>query len=328
MSSTLKPSLMAGVALLCLGSALTHSQAAETILYSTDFSNFEVGDDKLAGNDGWMATNEDQAVHGTIADVFGNGNVGGTLGFEIPLFAENQSVVTAWRPINIDPIADDTLIRFSTNMAIIDSDNELYDSFYFSVYNQNADVLGGVVFDNTEESGGIWRFDGTDNGFDDLGLGFDFANLYDFSFTVDFANNEWSARLDDITLFEKQPFTAVEDADRNLGDIAVEWEVTDPENPGTNWVYFDDWTVTEVTRETTTTIDFTPTIVRGPSGKVRLNWPAESGDRFIVEHSSNLVDWSSTLAGADFTVSGNTGARFVDDNAGTDQPRYYRVRRP
>lgn len=322
------PSNFRSASLSCLAliGCTAASFAAETILYSTDFSDFGIGDDLLVGTDGWLGTNQDEGIHGTIEGAFTDGNVAGTLGFGIPEFTEGNFIASIWRPINVDPIANDSLIRFSTDTAIIDSDNQLYDSFLFSVVNQDADVLGSIIFDNTVESFGIWRYDGVTDGFYDTEVSYEYANIYDLSFTVDFANNLWSATLDDISLFEDAPLTASE-FEKNLGDVSAEWEVNDPDNAGTNWLYFDNWTVSEITEDSPTGITFTPSVIRGPNKKVRLNWPATNGETFQVEYSDNLQTWKQDLEGSNLTVTGNNGARFVDASAATLPTRYYRVSR-
>ena len=320
------PSTSRSVTLSCLAliGCTAASFAAETLLYSTDFSDFDIGDDLLVGSDRWMGTNQGEGIHGTIEGAFTDGNVAGTLGFGIPEFTEDNYIASVWRPINVEPVASDSLIRFSTNMAVVDSDNELYDSFYFSVVNQNADVLGSVIFDNTSESFGIWHYDGVEEGFYDTSASYDYSMIYDLSFTVDFANNLWSASLDNISLFDDAPLTAT-DFEKNLGDVSAEWEVSDPDNAGTNWLYFDNWTVSEITEDLATDITFTPSITRGPKKKVRLNWPASEGETFQVEYTDNLQTWKQDLEGSALTVTGNNGARFVDGSATAISTRYYRV---
>lgn len=317
MPSTSKITRVAALSLLGLTAPLL---AVETILYETDFSNFAVGDDQLAGSDGWLGTNTGQAVHGTIEGTFEDGNVAGTLGFEIPTFEADDNVVSVWRPISVNPVTNDTLIRFSADIAIIDSDNALYDSFYFSVFNQNVDLLAAVVFDNTIESEGIWSYDGAD--FTDTRAPFNVGQVYDFSFTIDYANNLWSASLDDLSLFEDITFTE-SNADKDLGDISAEWEVTDPDNAGTNWLYFDNWKVSEISRDSDVT--FTPEITLGPDNNIQLSWTAADGETFQVEYSNDLQTWMQDLADSAITVEGENGARFVDESATAQEVRFYRV---
>ena len=325
---------------LGIGSAL----AAETILYWTDFSNFDLGDGVLVGNDGWQSSHPDQAVHGTIDDVFQDGNRSGTIGYGIP--EGDAEIVTLWRPINVDPLADQSLIHFSSDLAIIDSDNGHFDSFYISVFNQQDALLASVVFDNTEDAFGIWRYDGDE--FYDTLTAFDHARVYHLAFTIDYASNRWSADLDDISLFESAAFTVSPTATRNLGDVAAEWEITDLDNPGTNWMYFDNWSLTQenltpepeappnVEPPITPSPDpiplpehpITPNISILPNGHLRLSWPAEPGTTFLVEHSQDLIAWHSDHPNAQVTATPQHHARFTDRSPHAPKTRFYRIRRP
>lgn len=319
MPSSLCPFISLAALAACAGLAL----AEETVLYETDFSEFEVGDDTLVGNDGWQSSHPDQAVHGTIDDVFEEGNRSGTIGFNIP--EGDANVVTLWRPLNVDPIANESLIHFSADVAIIDSDNDAFDSFYFSVFNQEDELLASVVFDNTEDAFGLWRYDSEE--FHDLSTSFEHSTIYQLGLTIDFANNQWSADLDDISLFDSAPFTG--DATRNLGDVAVEWEITDLEDPGTNWMYFDNWKVTEETVSPDPEPDdetlFAPRIRKMANGNLRLSWDADPGESFIIEHSEDLRTWNSP-GNAEITATEEGVARFVDATAAGVEARYYRVR--
>ncbi|MFT5190322.1 MAG: hypothetical protein ACI957_003357, partial [Verrucomicrobiales bacterium] len=316
--------LLPFVVLLWLSSS---AFAAESILYSTDFSEFELGNDTIVGNNGWMSTHPGQGVHGALDNVYEDGNRSASIGFEIP--TGDADVVTMWRPIDIDPVANDSLIHFSTDLAIIDSEVDFFDSFYFSVFNQEEDVLASIVFDNTIESFGIWQYDGLD--FIDLSINFEHDTVYQLAFTIDFANNAWSAYLDDLALFEESVFTVSEEV-RNLGDIAAEWEITDLDNVGDNWMHFDNWSVSEetfedgggVTPDPGQGISFTPEIAIGANGQPRLTWPANDGDRFVVEHSDDLVTWNSDLPNAQVTATADNGGVFRDSSGVA--ARYYRVR--
>ncbi len=318
-----KPSLIIPL-LLALGFV---SQASETVHYATDFSEFESGDDTLVGNDGWRSSHPNQGLHGTIDDVFEDGNRSGTIGYNIP--QGDSNVVTLWRPINVDPAANGSLITFSVDVAVIDSDNNAYDSFYVSIFNQEDQILASVVFDNTEEAFGLWRYDG--DAFHDLSISFDHVRVYPLTLTIDFANNQWSADLgDNLVLFEDAPFT-VSSAVKNFGDAAVEWEVADLEDPGTNWLYFDNWIVTEkgVTTPNPEPDGLTvPTIRRMPNGRVRLTWEATPGETFVVERSPDLVNWSADGPNSEVVAEDDGSARYVDGMANTVDVRFYRVRRP
>ncbi len=312
-------------ATLWLGTLLPLS-AVETTLYSTDFSEFELGDDTLVGNNGWMSTHPLEGLHGTLDGIFEAGNRSGNIGFGIPAESEDDfNVVTLWRPIDVDPIADGTLIHFSVDTAIADSDNDFYDSFYYSIYNQDDTLLGSVIFDNTVENFGIWRYDGED--FDDLDIRFNHGQSYHLEMTIDFANNLWTATLDDLTLFQDSPFTSG-DVIMNLGDVAAEWEIDDLDNPGTNWMYFDNWSVRASSTEEEPTepdaIDDLQMVITS-MGTAELSWSGNVGDRFLVEISDQLQSWNGDHPNAAVTATAS-GATFTDETNGSTA-RFYRVRR-
>jgi hypothetical protein len=218
------------------------------------------------------------------------------------------------------------VIEFSATVAVFDSDLPYYDSFYISVFNTESDLLASVVFDNTEEAFGIWRYDGVD--YEDTTIAFDHAIAYQLEITIDYAANTWTASLDDMVLFSDAPFTAT-DSKLDLGDFSVEWEITDIDNPGENWMFFDDWLIKAVGPGGSPGDALAISgITRGVDGQVALTWAAEPDTTYQVEASSGLGAWTSDLPGSTVT----TGAReqvgsFVDRSAGAVPGRYYRVRR-
>ncbi|MEZ5325071.1 MAG: hypothetical protein R3F19_08400 [Verrucomicrobiales bacterium] len=211
------------VLFLAIAATAVPATAAEqtTELYHTDFSNFPAGDGKLVGQDGWESTHPDEIVHGTVDDRFQQGNRSASLGFLVP--DTSDKIISVYRPINYDPVASKTpVIEFSASVAIFDSfDTVFYDSFYISVFNSNADLLASIVFDNTEENFGIWRADG--DGFYDTSVTFEHSKLYQLRLRIDFANNRWTAALDDTELFTDAPFSNSA-ANLELGDFSAEWK--------------------------------------------------------------------------------------------------------
>lgn len=318
------PSLF-GLLVLVLASTV-HAQT-RTQLYNTDFSDFPAGDGQLVGNDGWLSTHPDEMVHGTVDDFFGQGNRRATIGY----FAPNtgDKIISVYRPINYDPIEANTpVIDFSASVAIVDSnETTFYDSFHISVFNSSGDLLASVVFDNTEENFGIWRADG--EGFFGTGVSFEHEVLYQLRLRIDFAANTWTASLDDTVLFTSAPFSK-SNAVRNLGDFSAEWEITDIDNPGDNWLLFDDWAIHAVSNSqppvTGSPIAIT-SITRRPNGRISLRWPATAGARYQIETSDDLTQWRSDLP--DSLVSPDpqsSTAEWTDRRAGNQLSRYYRVR--
>ena len=303
------------------------SAGAETKieLYHTDFSNFPLGDGKLVGQDAWMSTHPNELVHGTVDDFFTQGDRSGTLGFFIP--ETEDKIISVYRPLNYDPIASNTpIIEFSANIAIVDSfETDFYDSFYLTVFNSNTKLLAGIVFDNTLDNFGIWRADG--DGFFDTGVSFEHGKLYNLQIRIDFAKNTWTATLNNTPLFTATPFSN-SGAKLDLGDFSAEWEISDINNPGNNWILFDDWTVGAITTGDTVKSQFVVSqIQRLPNGDISLLWNAEPATRYQIETSPDFSNWDTSLANSLVTTGANEReGSFVDHSATSTVLRYYRVR--
>ena len=300
----------------------------ETILYQTDFSDFPVGDGNLVGHDGWTSTHLEEDVYGIEEGFFGDDNRSGALGFFTP--KTTDQFISVFKPLNYDPIENRTpVIEFSANIAIVDSEEtEFYDSFHISVFNSEADLLAGIVFDNTEEHLGIWRSDGLE--FYDTDVGFEHFTLYELRLRINFEANTWSAWFGDNELFADAPFTSV-DKKFDLGDFSAEWELTDVDNPGDNWMLFDDWTVKAISARpgnSTGSRQLSPRINLRPNGNISLHWRARPNTRYQVEHSDDLSNWKADLPDSLVTATEeNVPVTFVDRSRPKGNVRYYRVRR-
>lgn len=296
-------------------------------LYQTDFADFPPGDGQLVGHDGWSSTHPEEQVHGVIESFLGQENQAATLGLFIPV--TDDDIISVFRPITYDPVESETpAIEFSSTVSIVDSiETEFFDSFYISVFNTNDDLLGSVVFDNTEENFGIWRSNGLE--FFDTGVSFEHEVLYQLQIRINFAKNTWTATLDGMELFTDSQFSS-SDAHRDLGDFSAEWEIADVLNPGDNWMMFDDWTVNAIT--TDLPVDPSPQsflvtkITRRPNGSTAISWAAEPDARYQVLSSANLDQWESDLPNSLVTTSAaDTEASFIDRTARSASIRYYRV---
>lgn len=300
---------------------------AQTVLYTTNFSDFPLGDGQWAGHDGWESSHPEPAIHGIVDGFFGDDNRSASIGFNPP--NEEPIISTVFRPLNIDPLElNEPFVRLSTDVAIADSTNEAYDSFYLSVFNRDAQVLGSVVFDNTIDSFGLWRYDGVE--FEDLSLPFNHGQLYHLDIEIDFANNLWSAHLDDVSIFTDVTFTSSDDnVRRDLGDFAVEWEVSDLNAPGDNWLLIDNWEVTmgetAHAEPPTAETEIVPQISVRRNGSVRLQWQGQVNTTYIVDKSNNLAQWSET---AQVTTDGSAAGNYVDETADNSVQSFYRLRLP
>lgn len=325
------PSGRLALLLSCAWCAATISLAGENervVLYQTDFADFPVGDGELAGRDGWLSTHPEEIVHGIVDDFAGEGNRSATIGLLIP--ETTDKFISVYRPVAYDPLAKGTpLIEFSASVAVFDSnETTTYDSFHFSVFNNEDDLLAGVIFDNTEESFGIWRSDGIE--FVHTGISFEHSVVYALSFIIDFEANTWTAMLDDEFLFRSAPFSNTGKL-LDLGDVAAEWEITDTDDPGDNWLLFDDWRIAVVgsggSNNQGEPLVAVTRFQRRPNGNIALRWSAAPNARYQVEASTDLTTWNARLPGSLVTTGdGETEAAFIDNSAASAGARYYRVR--
>jgi hypothetical protein len=152
-----------------------------------------------------------------------------------------EGVLLAWRPLNHVPSPNtQPIVRFSVQMAIVDSENGLYDDFGWAVYNRDLDELCALTFDNEA----LQVFYSVDGGtFIDTGLGFQNDTIYELNLALDFARNRWSAALDGQPLVTAAPLTRLGRA-LDLADIDAFWVARTPFFPGDNLMLFDDYRVT------------------------------------------------------------------------------------
>ena len=318
---------LTGVSALVLSLSVGPATGAEVILYETDFSSFSPGENQLVGNEGWESTHPDQGLHGIDNTILEDGNESGFLGFKAP---SEGKLITLFRPLDYDPIAEGKPhVNFSVNLAVVDStaENEHFDSFHFSIYNRNVELLAGITFNNDEADLPLLRYDG--NELISTGSSFKHAILTPLDFSINFETNRWSAAFDGISLFENEVFS---DTDRtlDLGDISAEWDLTDEENPGNNWIVFDDWkvsasdTATEQPEAPAPRGEIILRITRRPNGNVRLSFKTDPNVSYQIEYSNDLVDWKSDLPNSTVSTA-EPEASFMDRTA-RGQRRYYRIR--
>lgn len=298
--------------------------ATAALVYATDFEDFPVGTDQLVGTEEWQGTFEGTESHGIDENQIEGAGKSAYVGFGLPVTGDPDSglVVSAFRPINLDPVNDGfSLVRFQSVVAFFDSTTSQYDSFYISAYDQSGNFLSGLVFDNTEEFFGIWRYDGSE--FHDTGIFFDHEVAYEVQLDIDFKANRWSADLDGQALFEDETFSTAS-LNNGLGDFSFEWELTDPSNPGDNWMSFDDVIVQRFAGsgnpepEPPKTLEIESFALNG--GQVEFSWAASSGQSYRIQSSTDLVEWVNFPQTV--TPSDSTGL-FSTSASGPN--RYFRV---
>lgn len=288
--------------MLMVSSALMlPGRAATTNLYSTQFEAAEgySANSDLAGQplqQSWEQ--EGSGGNGLIAS--GLEGQSAYIGFAPPLPADDQLIL--WRPINFNPLtAGYPIVKFSVLLNLIDSTNDRYDTFRWSVYNLQVDRLFSIILNNKSLRFG-YLLDGTNDVVYPGGLPLLVNDSnYLLNVTMNFAANRWSATLNNTVIATNQFLTTVS-AGLTLGDIDAVWlvnqisytngvgQVITTNAPGDNYLLFDNY------RVTAETIPLTPAQVsfvgRTSDGWV-LRVSGQDGLRWAVEASTNLLNWTA-----------------------------------
>lgn len=306
---------LVGLALIFLSSI---RGATGELLYATDFSEFDSGEDTLAGIEGWAGDLPGFGLHGIVDSVIPGAGRSAYLG----LNHSSQDFVAVWRPLNLDPVGRGTpRIEFSVTIGIVDSTNRAYDNFFVTFLNQADELLASINFDNAKLL--VFLDDATTVS----NTEFEFVpdTYYNLVVSIDFAANTWSASMDGDSLFESRRFHGGDRA-LNLGAVAAEWLITDLADPGNNWMVFDDWSVAAPDGPAV----LSPRIERiyfESDGALVLEWTGQVGVRYQVHFSDDLLTWRTDLPNSTFEeTTPETGIRFRDETAAsTEGQRFYRL---
>lgn len=293
-------------------------------LYSTDFSDFPVGEDQLVGHDGWEGTNIGQGVHGIDAEAIAGIGQSAYLGAIPPTLG--TEAVSVFRPL-ASPVTSEAVVEFQTVFGIATSTQSGEDIFTFTFYNADDDYLAAIQFDTTLLDYGIWQDDGSEAVH--TGESFEMDVLYLLTVTIDLPANRWSADLDGLPIFTDADFTR-SDVDKTLGSVAAEWILVDVNNPGDNWLLFDDWSLEQVNASSPMPPFAISSIARLPAGEIQITWePVEGTAAYRVQHSEDGILWRSDLPGADRIpgTDSETSMSFVDETVSNRSVRFYRVQR-
>lgn len=313
--------------MLLVSSALAlPCRAATNTLFFTQFEAAEgySASFDLAGQQGWVY--EGSGGNGLVAS--GLQGQSAYIGFTPPNPADDSLVL--WQPINHNPVATGyPIVKFSVLLNIIDSTNDRYDIFRWSVYNQQLDRLFSIDFDNafTDVS---YLLDGTNTLFvTDLRFTNNFN--YQLNVTLNFAANRWSATLNDGVIATNEFITTV-NAGLSLADIDAVWlvnqihytnglgQVLVTNAPGNNYMIFDNYRVTaETIPVTPAQVQFLGRTTEG-WGLLRISGP--DGLRWAVEATTNLVHWTALKTNL---ISGGY-ADLVDTTSAGVTRRFYRAR--
>ncbi len=174
------------------------------ILYSTDFSSFQSGDNKWIGVDGWKGNSVDQGVSGIGTNLVSGLGASAWLGYGKPstnivrIYRDFKSTATnATTPahVRIDAIV-------GVNSSIVGGN----DVFGISFFNTSAAYMASLKFDTSLSAFGVWLNNGVTETFS--GVYFTANQLHTLAIEIDFQINVWWAYMDGALLFDKTAFTA------------------------------------------------------------------------------------------------------------------------
>lgn len=232
--------------------AMRFAVSSETIIYRCGFEpdeGYRAGE-PLSGRIGWrrggwqgQLPNQGEGVAaGLMPGSSQQAFVGGVSGENKP--AVHAAVARAV-VYSADP-AKDTVVEIEVNQLVTDSNKGGRNIFEWVVYNQQGQLLCGLLFDNSSSKIMSRR---SDNSVSDTGSRFERDHIYQVGIRLDLKANTWSATVGDKKLAsqslagQKQPL--------NLGGIALTWrsggnQAITPGAPlaGDNQIVIDDLKIT------------------------------------------------------------------------------------
>jgi hypothetical protein len=217
-----------------------YPSAPSQLIYQTGFDTAQGYNLNLLlnGQKGWQKQGSSEA--GLVNDFFDNGSQQGYLGFSSTAPDVNTWL---WQPLNHTPNTNTfPVVKFATEMAIVDSSDGFYDTFGWDVFNRDNRELFFLGFDNSD-LGIYYQLNGPDSAYHYTGLDFKNGQIYALEITMDFGRNRWSATLDGALLVEGQPISATNNVARNLGDIDATL-LPNATFQGNNYLLFDNYRVT------------------------------------------------------------------------------------
>ena len=304
---------------LCQSAAL----AQNTNLYFAGFERAEEFDPQftLVGQGGWTGT--DVNGNGIITNVFVNttpqlpfGQQQAFIGYT--RLTNSDGTLNVWRPLNFNPVAAGLpIVTFSVTMGLYDSvTTTTRDCFRWSVYNmENGGTrLFTLDFDNMTTN---INYELDDDVFVPTGFIFEREGEYDLVVTMNFADNLWSATLNDESIVDSKRMTT-KDSALNLGDIDAVWVNREIGVYGNNYMVFDNYSVTAEPYPF-----WLDTVERLNNGAFLLRLTGESGRSYAIDATTDFVDWFALK-----TNSAGTDGRFdfLDTTATNYDRSFYRAR--
>lgn len=288
----------------------------EEVIYSTTFEGY-AEEFTLVGQENWQG--EGVGGNGFTTGFIDPAGLEAFIGFAPPF--ESAGYISLWRPVPFNPIQSGlpvvvfkALVRFEDSST----ENGPFDTFRWSIYNQASVRLFSLVFDNNTLKISSLP-DDAEAGLQGSGFSFEHNVVYELEIEMDFQANLWSVRMNGDLVIASRQITTI-GLPRNLGDIATEWIFSDPQNPGDNFMVFDDYTVIARAFASPVGPTLTP-ISRLPNGAFLLRLDGSPGATYIIEGSSDLVEWSEVAR----RQATEGTFELLDSSAIGKDRRYYRA---
>lgn len=181
-------------------------------IYAADFSAATTGSGTLVGVQGWQSL----YAEGTSGVVIEDARRRAFLSSEVGA----GYVAALWLPINYHKAAEGSRpIHISTEWRVQFPAEAAAHTALLLVYGPKGDFLAGLEFDMATRS--VLRLDGVSRV--PTGVAFVPGQNHRLEVWVDAVNNQWAARIDDATLFNRARFTSSGSTDVSLGSLSAAW---------------------------------------------------------------------------------------------------------
>lgn len=212
---------------------------AEFVLYQT---GFEFGEGftpgfKLVNQGGWVGTADggNGVETGLIEGIDGQQAF---IGFG-SLNPPGERILGVLKPVNYTPaIPSQSIVRFSVQMQIVPSTNQIHDYFRWSVYNTQAKRLFSLDFDVASSAISYLPEGSTNYLFS--GLNFDSLGFYDLDIWMDLNRNRWMALMNDVVVVNSKPITTGASL-RTIGDVDAVWDIQSLNTENNDYMIFDNY---------------------------------------------------------------------------------------
>ena len=290
--------------------------AAPVTVYSTGFEAPDYDPAfTLVGQNGWIGSDDSSLCNGVFSNAFPGLGQHAYIG----LFPADSGLTSygLWQPL--PETSTNNILRFSVQMSIVDSENDFYDFFRWSVYNTTPKRLFSLDFDNRSLTIDYLL----ENSSTFIPTGRQFANdtQYTFTITMDLGRNRWSATLNNLLLATNQPITTA-NSSLSIGDFDAVWLYGEPDSPGDNYMVFDNYTVTA---ESLAAVAPQLSALGRLNNQFLLRLNGEANRNYAIEAKTNLNS-STWLALRTNNTSTAGSFDFLDTTSSGLPRRFYRGR--